>query len=59
MVEKVSGVHANVLIGLMSVVRLCCGDQSPDDETVTALAWSIFGGAPAGREPFVRGLLEL
>ncbi|KAL1409612.1 hypothetical protein Q8F55_003607 [Vanrija albida] len=57
-VEKIAGVHGNVLIGLTSVVRLCNGAEVADEATVTALATAIFGERPLGREVVVRALLQ-
>ncbi|BEI96950.1 hypothetical protein CcaverHIS631_0205390 [Cutaneotrichosporon cavernicola] len=56
-VESIQGVHANVLIGLMSVARLCGGD-GVDKDSVLALATAIFGGPVRYREGLVLGLLE-
>lgn len=56
-VEKMPGVNANVLIGVTSVVRLCCGDKV-DAGTVKALAVAVFGGPTSFMEPFVKALLE-
>ncbi len=68
-VEQVQGVHANVLIGLMSVARLCGGDDVDKDSgeqlrlmdkliPVLALATAIFGGPVRFREGLVLGLLQ-
>ncbi|BEJ11943.1 hypothetical protein CspHIS471_0204030 [Cutaneotrichosporon sp. HIS471] len=56
-VESIQGVHANVLIGLMSVARLCGGDDV-DKDSVLALATAIFGGPVRYREGLVLGLLQ-
>lgn len=45
------------MIGVTSVVRLCCGDEV-DAETVQALSLAIFGGPTSFMKPFVKVLLE-
>ncbi|KAL7419973.1 hypothetical protein Q5752_004936 [Cryptotrichosporon argae] len=56
--EGMPGVHTNVLIGLVSVVRLCLGAKPCDDATAEVLANAVFGHQEAKGTAYVRALLE-
>lgn len=54
---RLQAANGQVLIGVTSVVRLCCGDDV-DDDTLEAVSMAVFGGPTSFMKPYLKALLE-